>query len=255
MFALPDKLIQLYALVSSIIFLRYLLFAGLAFWLFYVLFRKRWHSLKIQSRFPKQADYWREIVYSLSTTAIFAAVGILLLREPVRSYTLIYDEIASFGWAYYFLSLMLIIFLHDAYFYWMHRLIHHPKLFKLVHLVHHRSTNPSPWAAYAFHPIEALFETGILLVVFVLPVHPSAIFFFVMFMMAFNVYGHLGYELFPPRFYQHPLGKWINTSVYHNLHHHWGRGNYGLYFTFWDRWMGTLHQRSEARYEQVTQRL
>ncbi|MEI7983754.1 MAG: sterol desaturase, partial [Bacteroidota bacterium] len=28
----------------------------------------------------------------------------------------------------------------------MHRLIHHPLLFKRVHLVHHQSTNPSPWA-------------------------------------------------------------------------------------------------------------
>jgi lathosterol oxidase len=64
-------------------------------------------------------------------------------------------------------SLALMLLLHDAWFYWTHRLMHHPKIFRHVHLVHHRSINPSPWAAYSFHPIEAVIEAGIyLLIVF-----------------------------------------------------------------------------------------
>jgi sterol desaturase/sphingolipid hydroxylase (fatty acid hydroxylase superfamily) len=34
--------------------------------------------------------------------------------------------------------------------------MHDRRLFRLVHRVHHRSHDPSPWAAYAFGPIEAL---------------------------------------------------------------------------------------------------
>jgi sterol desaturase/sphingolipid hydroxylase (fatty acid hydroxylase superfamily) len=31
-----------------------------------------------------------------------------------------------------------------------------------VQLLHHFSANPSPFAGYAFHPLEALLETGII---------------------------------------------------------------------------------------------
>ena len=53
------------------------------------------------------------------------------------------------------------ILLHDTYFYWAHRAMHHPKIYRHVHLVHHLSQNPSPWAAFAFHPFEAVIEAGI----------------------------------------------------------------------------------------------
>jgi sterol desaturase/sphingolipid hydroxylase (fatty acid hydroxylase superfamily) len=35
---------------------------------------------------------------------------------------------------------------------------------------------------------------------------------------------------------------WLNRSTFHNDHHRLFRGNYGLYFTFWDRVMGTLRE-------------
>jgi sterol desaturase/sphingolipid hydroxylase (fatty acid hydroxylase superfamily) len=35
--------------------------------------------------------------------------------------------------------------------------------------------------------------------------------------------------------------------VYHNLHHERFNGNYGLYFTFWDRLMGTLRKDNDDK--------
>ena len=47
--------------------------------------------------------------------------------------------------------------------------------------------------------------------------------------------------------------KWINTSVAHNQHHQYFTGNYGLYFLFWDRMMGTLrHDYDETFQSQST---
>jgi sterol desaturase/sphingolipid hydroxylase (fatty acid hydroxylase superfamily) len=87
---------------------------------------------------------------------------------------------------------------HDAYFYWALRLMHHPKIFKHVHLVHHRSTNPSPWAAYSFHPIEAVLEAGIFpLIVFTIPMHSLALVTVLIYMITRNVLGHLGMEILP----------------------------------------------------------
>jgi len=78
------------------------------------------------------------------------------------------------------------------------------------------------------------------------------IFFFAM--IAYNVYGHLGYELYPKGFAKHRIGKWINTSVSHNQHHQFFKGNYGLYFTIWDRLMGTLRKDYEQRFDEIASR-
>jgi len=75
-----------------------------------------------------------------------------------------------------------------------------------------------------------------------LPFHPTAVGVFLLFMMIYNVYGHLGYELYPKGFNEHPIGRWMNTSVNHNQHHKFFTGNYGLYFLFWDKFMGTLRK-------------
>ena len=235
---------------------RYLLVAGLFFLLFYILRIQKTRYKKIQPRTPRQSDYIREIGYSLITIGIFALVPLAIVHVPViRQYTTLYTDIAQYGWAYFFLAFPLLFIIHDTYFYWTHRLMHHKKLFKVFHLVHHKSTNPSPWAAYAFHPLEAIVEAGVFAVfLFTIPVHTLHLFIFFFLMIVYNVYGHLGYELYPNGFNKHWLGKWINTSVSHNQHHQYFKGNYGLYFTFWDRVMGTLRNDYDARFNEVTKK-
>jgi lathosterol oxidase len=147
------------------------------------------------------------------------------------------------------------LLIHDTYFYWTHRAMHSPALYKWFHKVHHLSTNPSPWAAYAFHPIEAVVEAGIVVVLtFVIPVHPLSISLFLLIMMIYYVYGHLGYELYSKRFSGSRFGRWINTSVNHNQHHQFFAGNYGLYFLWWDRWMGTVREDYDKQFEEVKTR-
>jgi lathosterol oxidase len=232
---------------------RYFILAGIAFVLFYVLFRNSGRFKKIQSKFPKQKDYIREIGYSITTIIIFSFVPLIMLRNAsIRQHTLFYTNIRDHGWLYFFLAFPLMFIIHDAYFYWTHRLMHHKKLFRLFHLVHHHSTNPSPWAAYSFHPLEAVVEAGIfILFLFCMPMHPLHFFIFFFLMIVYNVYGHLGYELYPRGFNRNVIGKWINTSVNHNLHHQYFKGNYGLYFTWWDRLMGTIRPDYDQRFEEV----
>jgi sterol desaturase/sphingolipid hydroxylase (fatty acid hydroxylase superfamily) len=238
--------------ILLIVFLRYLILASAAFLLFYVWKRKRWSWKKIQERFPAPTDYTREILYSVSTTVIFATLGYLFFFGPLVKYTMVYRDISAYGMGYFFGSVALTLVVHDTYFYWTHRAMHHPRLFPIFHKVHHLSTNPSPWAAMAFHPLEAVVEFGIIAIVpFLYPIHPLAIALFLLIMMIYNVYGHLGYELYPRGFAASILGKWINTSVNHNQHHQYFTGNYGLYFLWWDRWMGTLRLDYEERFDQV----
>jgi sterol desaturase/sphingolipid hydroxylase (fatty acid hydroxylase superfamily) len=242
--------------IFTLVSLRYFLLAGLAFVIWYVLLRKKISFRKIQQRFPKGSDYRREVVYSLSTILIFTFIPWLLLGNPsIRQYTTWYGDINEHSRLYFWLAFPLMLVMHDTYFYFTHRLMHHPRLFKWFHLVHHKSTNPSPWAAFAFHPLEAVVEIGILVVyLFTIPVMKMHLFFFFLFMMVYNVYGHLGWELYPKNFQRSFIGKWINTSVNHNQHHQYFKGNYGLYFLFWDRVLGTLRTDYEEQYDEVANR-
>lgn len=243
---------KLLALVGG----RYFITAGLAFLVFYVLLRSRWALRKVQQRMPKRGDYLREIGYSILTIQIFVAVAWVLYTHPsVTPHTTRYTDIAERGWLWYFLAFPVMLVMHDTYFYFVHRLMHHPRLFNRVHLVHHRSTNPSPWAAYAFHPLEALVEIGILpIFLFTIPVHGTHLMLFFLIMIVYNVYGHLGYELYPKGFQRTRIGRWINTSVNHNQHHQHFTGNYGLYFLFWDRILGTIRPDYDARFDEVSSR-
>jgi lathosterol oxidase len=235
---------------------RYLIVATIAFLIWYVFLRRIILSKKIQQRFPRVNDYAREIGFSILTIFIMAFIPFLILGTPsVAKHTQFYTDISKHGTLYFVLAFPLMALIHDTYFYWMHRMIHHPALFKIVHLVHHKSTNPSPFAAYAFHPLEAILEASIFIIfVFIMPVHFFHLFFFFLFMILYNVYGHLGWELYPKGFSKHWLGKWINTSVNHNLHHQYFKGNYGLYFLFWDRMMGTIRKDYDEKFEEVKSR-
>jgi sterol desaturase/sphingolipid hydroxylase (fatty acid hydroxylase superfamily)/uncharacterized protein (DUF2147 family) len=189
----------------------------------------------------------------LSTVVIFSAIGLALVYAQRAGLTRIYTTVAEYGWAYLWASVLLAVVAHDAYFYWTHRLLHWPPMFRLAHRVHHRSTNPTPWAAYAFHPVEALIQAGIyVVIVFTLPMHPAALMLFLTYMIVRNVVGHLGFEIWPAGFARHPLTRWHLTATHHDQHHRLGRGNYGLYFRFWDDWMGSERSDYEEAYDAVT---
>ena len=172
------KFLEILTIVGS----RYFIIAGIVFIVCYLLLRNRIATKKIQISFPKNTDYLREMIYSLSSMVIFSLIVTSVVFNPaVRPHTTIYSDISQYGWAYYLLAFPIMFFVHDTYFYWIHRMMHHPVLFKWFHLVHHKSTNPSPWAAYAFHPLEAILENGIILIFyFTIPMHVShvPIFFF-----------------------------------------------------------------------------
>lgn len=245
-----ERFPQAYVMIG----IRYLISAGIAFFLFYIVFRKQKRFKKIQERFPKLSDYQRDIFFSALTVAIFAVVALLSFRV-LRPYNILFDSLNDQPVWYWLLTIIPVFFIHDFYFYWMHRLMHQPKLFRYIHNVHHQSTNPSPWTAYAFHPLEAILEAFIItILVFTVPTHAAVIVAFMLFQIVYNVYGHLGFELFPGGFHKTAIGRHINTSVAHNLHHHKFNGNYGLYTLLWDRLFGTLREDYGSSFEAATGR-
>lgn len=229
---------------------RYLVFAVLAYFIFYVWKKEYWRRLKIQPAPPRKKTVRMELVYSGVTIAIFTFVTWFLVFSPFRVHTRVYETKDKYGIAWFWLSVVICILMHDTYFYWTHRLMHWKKIFPYIHHIHHKSHNPTPLAAYSFHPLEALVEVGIIpVIVFTIPVHATALRYFSVYMIVLNVIGHLGHEVFTRKFMQSPWLKYfLNTSTHHNMHHKYSKCNYGLYFNFWDRLMGTNHPGYEKAY-------
>lgn len=243
------------AVLYGITLIRYFIIAGFVFLLVYQLLASRLRSSKIQERVARRKDFLREIGHSAVSGFLLAVTAYIALSGLVRPHTLIYTDLYAWPLWWIPLSLGLALVVHDTYFYWMHRLFHHDRLFRTIHLVHHQSTNPSPWASYSFHFLEAIGEGAVvILLVFVLPLHPLTILLFTFVSFFINVYGHLGYEIMP-RWFRHTfLFEVINTSSYHNLHHRKFKGNYSLYFRVWDRVMGTEHPDYVKEYDRVQKR-
>ncbi len=232
--------------------LRYALISGWAYEYFWNRKRVKFESLRIQKAFPKPTQLWNEVKWSLSTFLVFS-LGALFLYQPIMSgRTHLYFNFNQYGWAYFIMSVLFLIFAHDTYFYWAHRFMHLKWVFKHIHRVHHLSTNPSPLAAFSFHPLEALIEGAFVWsVVFMVPLHPAALGIFLLFSHVMNVMGHLGYELFPSGFTGKKLLGFINSSTHHNMHHRYFTSNFGLYFNFWDRLLKTNHAGYEDEFERV----
>jgi lathosterol oxidase len=183
----------------------------------------------------------REIYWSLLSAAIYGVpAGIVAWGWNNRGWTQIYTEFSQYPLWYLPLSVFLYLFAHDTWFYWTHRLMHRSWWFKVAHTVHHESRPPTAWAAMSFHPWEAL--TGALvipLLVFTIPVHVAALGLVLTVMTVMGITNHMGWELFPKFVVNGKLGKWLITATHHQKHHDAYRGNYGLYFRFWDKVCGT----------------
>lgn len=151
-----------------------------------------------------------------------------------------YEDPSRYGWVYLSVAPILLIILHDAYFYWVHRLMHHPRLFRIFHRVHHRSSSPTPFTIYSFHPLEAAVECQFVPIAsLLLPIHPSTLLIFLVVTFNVNLISHLGYELYGPGFWKSGWSEVLTTATYHHLHHGRPRYNFGFYFRFWDRFCGT----------------
>lgn len=241
-------------LVGSFIFdlSRYLIAASLIAALVWGLRRTHWASRKIQAREANRADLMREISASIRTVAVYTVMGVPVVWAFRNGYLQQYDgAVTPLVFAGYLTAILLA---HDTWFYWTHRAMHHPRLFKSCHRFHHRTVTPTPWTAYSFAVPEAAVMFLFMPIWFALVPTPGLVIFtFLAAMILRNAMGHAGLELHPRGWASHPLLKWISTTTHHDMHHGTSfNHNYGFYFTWWDKMMGTEHPDYVARFDAVT---
>ncbi|MEM6536422.1 MAG: sterol desaturase family protein [Pseudomonadota bacterium] len=210
-----------------------------------------------KKRWPKRSQVFSEALFSMATQFVFLGVGVwqFTLMFPGVTRENMYRDISEYGIPYYLLTILIAFILHDAYFYWAHRMMHQPTLYKLFHKTHHESRDPTPFTTFHFHPVEAALEGAasfsISLMFLVMPWHASVPAVWLTGMIIFNSIGHLGYEIYPSWWHKIPIFSTKTTGMHHYMHHQRVRGNYGLYFRFWDRLCGTEFKDYEQRYDDM----
>ena len=229
----------------GIILARYFVVAGGTYWLFYSSNYKivKQPDLELPSRQSIQKDIALSIVTTLALAICAALVMTTYDFGATRLYLSIGDKpdgMASLREIIYLVTSFLgVILLQDTCYYFFHRGFHHPAVYSWLHRGHHRSKNPTPWTSFALDFPEALIQ-GLFMVavVFIIPLHIYVLILLLITMTVWALATHLGFELFPS-FPHHWLGKWLIGSDHHSLHHRQHTKHYGLYFTFWDRLLGT----------------
>ena len=230
----------------AILLIRYFATAGI-FYAYYLKIKTNPTTTKILSRRPAHKKHVKkEIYWSIVSSAIFAFFGAITCWLWLHDLTAIYLTPFEFGYWYLPLSLMIVLVVHETYYYWLHRAMHHPKIFKFVHRVHHQSISTTPWTAFSFHPWESILEALIVPIILVfIPVNIYVLLFYLVFMTFSSVINHLDIEIYPASFRKSWFGKlWIDAT-HHHFHHKEFHTNYGLYFTFWDKFMGTESSKME----------
>jgi sterol desaturase/sphingolipid hydroxylase (fatty acid hydroxylase superfamily) len=131
--------------------------------------------------------------------------------------------------------------------------MHRPKVFKLLHKIHHDSSTTSAWTAFSFHPLEGILQAIILpLTIIFLPMHVYVLLFQLTLMTFSSVINHLEIETYPANFHRHFVGRWLIGATHHSLHHKQFKYNFGLYFTFWDKWKKTESPKFSSLFEEKT---
>ena len=136
------------------------------------------------------------------------------------------------------------------HFYWIHRWLHWPPLYKLAHALHHRNTNIGPWSGLSMHPIEHLLFFSSILIHWVVAAHPIHILFQMQHQALTAATSHTGFE-----------GLLVNDkkrlalgNFHHQMHHRYFECNYGNLEVPWDKWFGSFHDGTDEAHERIMER-
>ncbi|TFK75100.1 fatty acid hydroxylase [Pluteus cervinus] len=228
---IPRQLISLSVITLVGVHILYFLFATLSY---YFIFN---HDMMRHPRFLKN-QIKLEIQCSLRAFPGMTILTLPFFQGEVMGYTKLYDGLDTYGYWYLIASVPLFLVFTDYGIYWIHRGLHIPAVYKLLHKPHHKWVVPTPFSSHAFHPVDGWLQSipyHIFILVF--PLH--RVLYLVLFVLInfWTIFIHDSDMITG-----HALEKIINGPAHHTLHHLYFTVNYGQYFTWADRAGGSYRQ-------------
>jgi lathosterol oxidase len=177
---------------------------------------------------------WKDISLSVKSMILESLMVSFFYLGIERGYSKMYYDInyEGRGWPFILGTTLLFLVLADAAIYWIHWGLHQGILYRYIHKPHHGSKIITPWTSHAFHPVDG-FCQGLpyYLFVYLLPMHHIQ---HTVLLLCVNIWT---ISIHDRVVVCEKFG--INGAGYHDVHHQGFVYNYGQYFTFWDRLMGT----------------
>jgi lathosterol oxidase len=206
------------------IHLLYFIFAGLSYQFIFN------HDMMRHPRFLKN-QVKLEIQCSLRGFPVMTLLTLPWFQAEVMGYSKLYDSVEEYGWFYFVASIPVYLLFTDYSIYWIHRVLHHPMFYKTVHKPHHKWIIPTPFASYAFHPVDGYLQSlPYHIFIFIFPLHRVLYLGLFVFVNFWTILIHDSDMITG-----HPLEHVINGPAHHTLHHLYFTVNYGQYFTWADR--------------------
>ncbi len=225
--------------------------------LYFYIFKKQGKELKYetrdQDRNSKTHDFGNQVLDNMFWTLV-SGVAIWSMFEIVYFWASSNGYVPRLVFAdnpIWFAAMFILIPIWSSlHFYWVHRLLHWPPLFKVAHALHHRNVNIGPWSGISMHPIEHCLYFSSYLIHFVVASHPLHFLFHAYYQGLGPAVSHCGFESLK-------VGgkKRIELGVfYHQLHHKHYKCNYGTVEMPWDRWFGSYHDGTDEATMRIRKR-
>lgn len=145
-------------------------------------------------------------------------------------------------WAHVLLEVFLLTIIMDLLMYLFHRTVHFLRYFRKVHERHHEHQSTNMLSLFVLHPIESIgFGLMMLAVIWLFPFSATGIAIYLLINSLWGTIGHLNTSVLPPFWLKVAKKSFLCTSEFHYLHHQNPDYNFGFYFSFWDKILGTLH--------------
>lgn len=113
--------------------------ATMLYWFFsafsyYCIFDRR---LEYHPRFLKN-QVRQEIASSMYAVPWITIMTLPFFLAEVRGKSFLYTQVDEYGWPWLLVSTVLFMVWNDLLIYWIHRLEHHPSVYKFIHKPHHK---------------------------------------------------------------------------------------------------------------------
>jgi lathosterol oxidase len=190
------------------------------------------HATMSHPRFLKN-QIRLEMVQALTSMPVMALFTAPCFWAEINGYSKMYDTTDQGpGLWYNVLQFPLFLAFTDYWIYWIHRGLHHPLVYKVLHKPHHKWIMPTPYASHAFHPIDGFAQSVPYHVFpFLLPMQKWAYVALFVFINFWTIMIHDGEFVA-----NNPV---VNGAACHAIHHMEFTGNYGQFSTPPDRLGGT----------------
>ena len=222
--------------------------------LYFYTFRAQGKNLKFEHKQQNRNSKFftfSDQVYDNMFWSIVSGVTIWSAYEALYFWARANEYVPTLGFAenpVWFVALFIFIPVWSSmHFYWIHRFLHWPPLYKLAHSLHHRNVNIGPWSGISMHPIEHVLYFSTFAIHFVVASHPLHVLFHCYYQALQPATSHCGFEGLQ-RSGKKPMKL---GDFFHQLHHKHFSCNYGTIQMPWDRWFGSFHDGTQESYERM----